>query len=326
MYNKNMTSAEKFSILRKRSEITEAVRSFFIEKGFLQVETPILAPHVIPEAHIEIFRTQQVSMCRPARNLYLLPSPELWMKKLIAQGSGSIFQICKCFRNCEQDGVQHSPEFTMLEYYASNADYLYSLDLTKELFKSLFLKFQPKYTNTPLKVMTVQSAFLKTTGIDIEKCPDFASLKEAAIKAGYNITDSFSTWEEVFNLLFVSKTEPELCSKGITVLMDYPQQIPCTAKKKEGTPYYERWELYIDGIEIANCYSEETDVEKVREYYRTESAAKKAQSQVPVDVDPAYPDIFKAFPQCSGTALGMDRLAMILAGCSDIKQVLSAAT
>ena len=321
-----MTSAEKFSILRKRSEITEAVRSFFLEKGFLQVETPLLAPHVIPEAHIEIFKTEQVSLYRPPQNLYLLPSPELWMKKLIAQGSGSIFQICKCFRNNEQEGSQHSNEFTMLEYYADNADYLYSLSLTEELFKSLFLKFNTKYAEMPINIMTIQSAFLKTTGIDIKKYPDFPSLKEAAVKEGFEISDSYTTWEEVFNLLFVSKTEPEICSRGITVLKDYPIQIPCMAKKRQESPYYERWELYIDGIEIANCYSEETDPEKVKEYYRTETAAKNALAQVAVDVDPDYPAIFKGFPKCSGTALGMDRLVMILTGCSDIKDVISTAT
>ena len=320
-----MTSGEKFSILRKRSDITEAVRSFFIEKGFLQVETPLLASHVIPEAHIEIFRTEQISLYKKSRSLYLLPSPELWMKKLIAQGSGSIFQICRCFRNNEQDGVQHSPEFTMLEYYAHKADYNYSLELTKELFKNLFLKFQPEYAEMPINIMTIQSAFLKTTGINIEEHQEFESLRKAAIQAGYEITDSYTTWEEIFNLLFVSKTEPEICGKGITVLKDYPVQIPCTAKKKENSPYYERWELYIDGIEIANCYSEETDPEKVREYYRTETAAKNSLAQVPVDVDPSYPDIFKDFPECSGTALGMDRLIMILTGCSDIKDVISAA-
>lgn len=320
-----MTSGEKFSILRKRSDITEAVRSFFIEKGFLQVETPLLASHVIPEAHIEIFRTEQISLYKKSRSLYLLPSPELWMKKLIAQGSGSIFQICRCFRNNEQDGVQHSPEFTMLEYYALKADYNYSLELTKELFKNLFLKFQPKYAEIPINIMTIQSAFLKTTGINIEEHQEFESLRKAAIQAGYEITDSYTTWEEIFNLLFVSKTEPEICGKGITVLKDYPVQIPCTAKKKENSPYYERWELYIDGIEIANCYSEETDPEKVREYYRTETAAKNSLAQVPVDVDPSYPDIFNDFPECSGTALGMDRLIMILTGCSDIKDVISAA-
>lgn len=320
-----MRNSEKFSILKKRSDITEAVRKFFLEKGFLQVETPLLASHVIPEAHIEIFRTEQISLYKPPRSLYLLPSPELWMKMLIAQGSGSIFQICKCFRNNEQDGFQHSPEFTMLEYYAHNADYIYSLELTKELFKSLFLKFNAKYADMPINVMTVQSAFLKTTGIDINEHQDFGSLKKAAIKAGFDITDSYTTWEEIFNLLFVSKTEPEVCSKGITVLMDYPGQIPCTAKKKENSPYYERWELYIDGIEVANCYSEETEPEKVREYYREETSLKNTLAQVSVDVDPAYPDIFKDFPRCSGTALGMDRLIMILTGCSDIKQVLSAA-
>ena len=178
----------------------------------------------------------------------------------------------------------------------------------------------------PINIMTIQSAFLKTTGIDIVKYPDFPSLKEAAVKEGFEISDSYTTWEEVFNLLFVSKTEPEICSRGITVLKDYPIQIPCMAKKRQESPYYERWELYIDGIEIANCYSEETDPEKVKEYYRTETAAKNALAQVAVDVDPDYPAIFKGFPKCSGTALGMDRLVMILTGCSDIKDVISTAT
>ncbi len=321
-----MNRAEKFSLLRKRSDITEYVRNFFLEKGYLQVETPLLAPDVIPEANIEIFKTEQISLYRPKRDLYLLPSPELWMKKLIAQGSGSIFQICRCFRNNEQNGLQHSPEFTMLEYYAENADYMDSLTLTKELFKNLFLKFRPEYAEIPIKMLTIQNAFLKTTGIDIGKYPDFPSLKKAAVQAGYDITDSYTTWEEVFNLLFVSKTEPELCSKGITVLMDYPGQIPCTARKKPGTSFYERWELYIDGIEIANCYSEETEESKVREYFRTETAAKRAVARVPVTVDDTYPEIFKDFPKCSGTALGMDRLVMVLTGCSDIKDVISAAT
>ena len=325
-----MTSVEKFSILRKRSDITEAVRRFFLDEGFLQVETPLLAPHVIPESHIEIFRTEQVSMCRSPQNLYLLPSPELWMKKLISQGSGSIFQICKCFRNYEQSGRQHSNEFTMLEYYADKADYMDSLKLAEKLFKSLFLKFQPKYAEIPIKVITIQSAFLETAGIDIEKCPDTVSLIRAARSAGFDLelTGDLSkiTWEEVFNLLFVNETEPKVCGKGITVLKDYPIQIPCTAKKKGSSPYYERWELYIDGIEVANCYSEETDPEVIREYYRTETAAKKALAQVAVDVDPAYPDIFKGFPKCSGTALGMDRLVMILTGCDNIKDVISTAT
>ena len=325
-----MTSKEKFSILRKRSEITEAVRKFFLDRGFLQVDTPLLSPDVIPEAHIEIFKTQQISMCRAPQELYLLPSPELWMKKLIAQGSGSIFQICKCFRNYEQSGRQHSNEFTMLEYYADNADYMDSLRLTEELFHSLFSKFCLKYAKMPIKVQTIQSAFLETTGIDIDKCPDAAALLRGIRSTGIDleITGDLKgfTWEELFNLLFVSRTEPEICGKGITVLKDYPGQIPCTARKKDGTPYYERWEMYIDGIEVANCYSEETDPEAVRKYYRTETEAKNRLAQVPVTVDPAYPDIFRSFPKCSGTALGMDRLVMILTGCSDIKDVISTAT
>ena len=318
-----MDVKKKFEFLKKRSDITEAVRKFFLDKDFLQVETPVMASHVIPEAHIEIFKTEQISIYRKPQSLYLLPSPELWMKKLISQGSGSIFQICKSFRNNEQEGHQHSNEFTMLEYYACDCDCRYSLELTKELLMGLFKKFRPEYANLPVNVYTIRDAFFKTTGIDIEKCPDFQSMKEAAIKAGFDITDSYSTWEEVFNLLFINNTEPELCGRGITVLTDYPAQIPCMAKLRDDAPYYERWEMYIDGIEIANCYTEETCVEKVHLYYDSESRAKEQIAQVQVAVDPNYPEIFRTFPPCSGTAMGMDRLVMILTASKDIKDILA---
>lgn len=317
-----MDYAEKFKLLRKRAEITEFVRNFFIERGYLQVSTPILAPHVIPEAHIEIFRTELISPYEDPKNLYLLPSPELWMKKLISEGSGSIFQICKSFRNYEQNGQNHSPEFTMLEWYTVNADYKDSLELTKELFGTLFTRFRPEYSNLPFRVITVREAFLETTGIDIALCPDFESIKSAALEQGYEVGDDYTTWEEVFNKLFILETEPAVCGSGITVLTDYPANIPATARLNRKENIYERWEIYIDGIEIANCYTEETRADVVRDFYAEEGKVKEECAAIKVDVDYSYPDIFRTFPECSGTALGMDRLVMILTGCRDIRYVL----
>ncbi|MCQ2604588.1 MAG: elongation factor P--(R)-beta-lysine ligase [Spirochaetia bacterium] len=313
-----------FELLKKRAEINQSVRNFFTSLNFLEVETPILSPDVIPESHIELFKTTMVSSYKDEKkDFYLLPSPELWMKKLIAQGIGNIFQICKCFRNSEQTGRQHSPEFSMLEYYAMYKDYNYSLKLTKALFQSLFEAFRPEYNELPWNVISVRDAVCSTTGIDIYRCRDVESLRSQAIAHGFDVSKGYDTWEEIFNRIFIERTEIDICSKGITVLMDYPVQIPCLARKKLGTPYYERWEMYIDGIEIANCYTEEPDADAVRGYYRQESEAKNKCAIVPVDVDMNFPDIFHSFPHCSGTALGMDRLVMILTGERDISNVIS---
>ena len=121
-------------LLRQRARFTQHVRRFFIDRGYLEVETPLLAPALIPEPALEVFRTEWIDpRSLSARDLFLIPSPELWMKRLLARGSGSLFQICKSFRNCEALGRYHNPEFTMLEWYTVDADYRDSADLTDEL-------------------------------------------------------------------------------------------------------------------------------------------------------------------------------------------------
>ncbi len=125
-------------LLRSRARFTRRSRRFFLERGYLEVETPLLAPALIPEPALEVFRTEWIDpRCLAARELFLVPSPELWMKRLLARGSGSLFQICKSFRNFEALGRYHNPEFTMLEWYTVDADYMDSADLTDELLAYL---------------------------------------------------------------------------------------------------------------------------------------------------------------------------------------------
>ena len=125
-------------LLRARSRFTQAVRAFFLERRYLEVDTPLLAPALIPEPALEVFRTEWIDpRSLSARELFLIPSPELWMKRLLARGSGNLFQICKAFRNFEALGRYHNPEFTMLEWYTVGAGYLDSADLTDELLGCL---------------------------------------------------------------------------------------------------------------------------------------------------------------------------------------------
>ncbi|MFP4180860.1 MAG: amino acid--tRNA ligase-related protein, partial [Spirochaetaceae bacterium] len=126
-----------FSAVKARSRVHQRIRSFFFSKDYLEVETPILSPGVIPEAPIELFETAYFDGRGGERPLFMLPSPELYMKKLLAEGSGDIFQLVRSFRNGEELGPMHNPEFTMLEWYTTGADYHDSIATAEELFLSL---------------------------------------------------------------------------------------------------------------------------------------------------------------------------------------------
>ena len=298
----------------------------------MEVETPLLAPSLIPEAPIEIFETLFSSHFHGSLPMYLIPSPEVHMKKLIARGSGNIFQICRSFRNSEQIGSQHNPEFTMLEWYTMGADYKTSISTTEELIAAAAdaaakveagPEAPPAQINPPFRKMTVQEAFYEYTGIDLAEAGGLSELKEAARKIGISIDPEGETWEQFYHRIFLTSVEPRLPADRPLLLMDYPRQIPCLAKEIPGTPWRERWELYIKGMEVANCYSEETDYHKVKSFFHKEYARKASSSTVVPDIDEEFVNIHKTgFPECSGVALGIDRLLMAITGQSSIEGVI----
>lgn len=315
-----------FELLKKRGEIVRTVRDFFYYRDYLELETPCLSPHLIPEAPIEIFKTNLISPYGEDKNIemYLTPSPEIWMKKALSEGSGNIFQITKSFRNSEQKGKHHNNEFSMIEWYTVNADYNHTLTITEELFSLLSSKFNAENIKPPFIKISMKEVFFKYTGIDLEKGKTAEDLhREIEIKGvGDSINPEYN-WEEAFNSVFLTYIEPMLPSDKPVALFDYPVQIPCLAKKSPDNSHYERWELYVNGIETANCYTEETDKKTIDHFFRNEYALKQ-KSAVNHCVDFSYPDIFNEhFPPCSGAAMGIDRLVMAVSGCDDIKDILS---
>ena len=313
------------NMLRERAGIISETRRFFNTYGYLEVDVPLLSPDLIPESHLEVFRTEFISPYGENIELFLTPSPEIWMKRLIAEGSGSIFGITKSFRNYESVGRNHNPEFTMLEYYTVGADYLDSLKLTETYFSELTDRLKiPEGTARllapPFTRVTMAEAFDEYTGIDLEACGETEKLKDEAERLGHELSEE-AGWEEIFNLLFVQHVEPELPPDRPIALLDYPVQIPALAKQVRGKPWYERWELYVKGIELANCYTEENDPHAVRHFFSSEAALKTG-CMVPHPVNPLYPEIFSHFPPCSGVAMGLDRLVMLATGRSDIGGVI----
>jgi lysyl-tRNA synthetase class 2 len=309
-------------LLHKRALLTQNVRNFFIGKGYLEVETPILSPYLLPEAYLEVFKT---SFIQPEYTLdyYLIPSPEIWMKKLLAKGTGNLFQITKAFRNYESIGRYHNPEFTLLEYYTVGADYLDSMKITEAFFQFLCDKSigrNKSIYSFPFLRLSMREAFLEYTGLDLSLNNSFQSMKDFA--AEFDISfKADDTWEQLFNRIFLNRVEPHLPKERPLFLYDYPSKIETLARTKGN--FAERWELYISGIEIANCFTEERAKEKLELFIKREEERKK-KSIVHHKVDYGVPEEFSQIKkECSGVALGMDRLFMVLFNLNSIEDAIA---
>ena len=305
-------------ILQERARIIASIRRFFSGRNYLEVETPHLASTPIPERYIELFRT---TLLRPdyrtdrvyEDDLYLLPSPEYYLKQLLAAGIGDLFEIAHAFRNYESTSAVHSPEFTMLEWYTVNADSTESLALTVNLLQDLGVSGEPL-------VLTVSDAFGLYADIDLPACRDRDSLARACGRIGIDVQQTES-WEELFQRAFLTRVEPALPAERPVFLTAYPAAIS-TLARSDGT-WAQRWELYLGGIETANCYTEETNPEVIARFLTTEAQHKRQSSLV---THPAPKDFLSPpnrLPECSGVALGVDRLVMHLTGATSISEVIS---
>ena len=345
-------------MLKTRAAIIQKIRSFFDDKGYLELDTPLLCADLIPESCLEVFQTERLFPKRSrkeSRLLYLIPSPEIWMKKIIAHHRVNVYQICKCFRNGESSGRLHSSEFTMLEYYTMDADYTDSLKLTEDLFDFLAAELHRERDENffcreeaqrktkeekdkiclyaPFERITVADAFKKYAGFDLFEAAEkgTGAMAEKARELGLDPMPEM-TVPEIYDLIFIHSVEPNLKAEKPVVLFDYPAFVPCLAGVRDhgseiGDRTVERWELYYNGIELANCFSEETDPQKVKEFFINEEAEKERTAIVKHKVDHDYWKLFEqkekqGFPRCSGVAMGVDRLIMALTERSSIDSVL----
>ncbi|MDR0475378.1 MAG: LysR family transcriptional regulator [Treponema sp.] len=320
-------------LLLERAKIIRLVRSFFDKKNYLETDTPLLSPDLIPESCLEVFETlrlQPHGSKKEAQRYWLIPSPEIWMKKLIARHRASLYQICKCFRNGESSGRFHSPEFTMLEYYTMNADYLDSLKITEDMFGFLISQLSGKDNSLseltpPFERISMEEAFERWAGFSLfEAAENKTKLESEARRLGLDPPPGLQT-PELYDLIFIHAVEPNISRSRPVVLTDYPNFVPCLAKKHKSGRTFERWELYVRGIELANCFTEETDADEVRRFFESEKKMKEKSAIVRHNTDGDYWKVFKeggGFPSCSGVALGLDRLIMALLGRSSIDMVL----
>jgi lysyl-tRNA synthetase class 2 len=321
-------------LLRNRARLIELIREFFRNREYLEVDTALLSPSLIPESSLEVFSTCYRPRHGRQRAYYLIPSPELWMKRLIAAGAGSVFQICKSFRNSEPATRIHNPEFTMLEWYTLNADYLESVYVTEQLIGHLMagLPAEPVLVHgdrrvdcsAPFLRLSMAEAFSGRLHVDLQQIIEAGreALADLARKLGLSVTRE-DREEDLFHKVFLSAVEPDLPADRALILYDYPALIPTLAKSKPATPWAERWELYVAGVEVANCYSEQTDPGAYEDFFAGQGRAKE-RGLVSHPSDRELLGMIRelGFPKCSGVALGLERLFMLLLGQASISPVL----
>lgn len=300
-----------FKAQEARSRLFANIREYFIDKDYLEVFTPTLSPSLIPEPTIKPFKTCFINEFVGNKDLFLIPSPEIFMKEMIASGSGSIFQISTCFRNSEQLGDVHNPEFTMLEYYTMEFTDKESIPLTIDMIKATSISRKPWLEKEPL-VMTMEEAMMEYAKVDLVKAQDYQHLRSEAERLGLYVPDGES-WEDTFNRIFLTFVEVNIPKDRMVFITDYPKQIECLAKNYSDKPYKMRWEMYINGIEVANCYTEETDKERIKAYYKREQKIleeeRKGTSDEISAADFSFADL--DMPECSGVAIGLDRLLLV---------------
>ena len=330
---------KKQSFLLGRERGVRAIREYFQSLGFLEVNTPALQRSPGLEPHLHAFATELVHPIQRVRlSLYLHTSPEFAMKKLLVGGFEKIFQIAQVFRNGERSHTHH-PEFSMLEWYRAGASYQQIMEDCEGLIRSVVrsvqgetgvLRWQGRSATVsePFEKISVVQAFQKYAGIDLLACldgldPSDGPIRRACESIGIS-TAKDDRFEDIFFRIFLEKIEPHLGIQRPTFVYDYPISMAALSRPKESDPRFaERFELYICGMELANAFGELTDPVVQRERFEKDMQLKERLYgyRYPIDED-FLAALEEGLPECSGIALGVDRLMMLVVGASSINDVL----
>jgi lysyl-tRNA synthetase class 2 len=289
--------------LQKRAQLIQAIRRFFVYRGYLEVDTPLRLPVLIPEAHNEPVKSG---------DHFLQTSPEICMKRLLAEsGCRKIFQVCKCFRHQER-GDRHIPEFTMLEWYRTGCDYL-----------SLMTECEDFFLEVARSLGHGSSISARGNKINLEKPWERLSVADAFAK--YAPVAMVQALEQnTFDEMLCRYIEPQLGLQKPVFLYDYPVELGALARKKAGdSSLAERFEIYLAGLELANGFSELTDQAEQLQRFESELQLLKKQGRTVPELPRKFLLSLARMPAAAGIALGVDRLAMILLDTETIDQAVS---
>jgi elongation factor P--(R)-beta-lysine ligase len=329
--------ARKRAHLALRGRVLAAIRRFFAERGFVEVETPALQASPGLEPHLRAFATELSEPGEGTRRRYLHTSPEFAMKKLLVAGEPRLFQLAHCFRDGERSATHH-PEFTMLEWYRAGASYRDLMADCEALLRAILAAAgRERFTwrgktadpGAAWSYLGVAEAFRRVCGIDLlatapdSAAPSLALLAEAARPLGI-APHPGDEWEDLFFRIFLERIEPALGLGAPAILYDYPISMAALARAKPDDPRLaERFELYVCGLELANAFGELTDAAAQRRRFLADQEKRRGRygEAYPIDED-FLAALAHGMPESAGIALGVDRLVMLASGADTIEDVL----
>ncbi|MFZ7187474.1 elongation factor P--(R)-beta-lysine ligase [Avibacterium avium] len=302
--------------LLARAKIMAEIRRFFTDRGLLEVETPILSEFGVTDVHLATFSTEFTSPFKhQSKTLWLSTSPEYPMKRLLAAGSGAIFQLCKVFRN-EEAGRKHNPEFTMLEWYRPHFDMYRLINEVDDLLQQIL-------DCEPAESMSYQFAFQEYVGLD----PLSASREELIAKAKEHHLEQAENEDRdtLLQFLFSTVVEPKIGQERPVAIYHFPATQAALAQiSSEDHRVAERFEFYYKGIELANGFNELTDANEQRHRFEQDNRQREKLGLPTRQLDERFLAALQAgVPNCAGVALGVDRLIMIALDATSIEEVMA---
>ena len=305
--------------LKARAKLYRQIRQFFIERDVLEVETPILSQAGVTDVHLASVQAQR-HVHGKKQTHYLQTSPEFAMKRLLASGSGAIYQICKVFRD-DEHGRKHNSEFTMLEWYRPQ----FSLkDLMLEVTDLLNVVLAERFGEVRPTVLSYKHAFIDRLDLNPLQAT-LQQLKDAAHRVGLNL-DLGDDRLAYIDLLFSHMVEPSLGFDTPVFLTDFPPELASLAKTKldeDGELVAARFELYIEGLELANAYDELIDAEVLRSRFQADNTEREKLGLYVMPIDEYLLAALPNMSDCAGIALGIDRLLMVVMNQMKLEKVIT---
>lgn len=305
--------------LKARAEMYQKIRQFFAERKVLEVETPVLSQAAVTDVHLASVQVQR-HIHGKLNTQYLQTSPEFPMKRLLASGSGAIYQICKVFRD-DEHGRKHNSEFTMLEWYRPGLDLKALMHETADLLEVCLAH---RFGEVHPYILSYKHAFQDRLDINPLQAT-LKQLKETANRVGLNL-DLGNDRLGYIDLLFSHFVEPSLGFDAPVFLTDFPPEMASLAKVKtdeDGELVAARFEVYIEGLELANAYDELLDAKILAERFDADNIERAQQGLPVIPTDQHLLAALPHMPDCSGIALGIDRLLMVAMNKMKIDQVIT---
>lgn len=328
---KQWQSSASFKLIKLRADTLRKIRSFFDDSNVLEVDTPTLSGSTVPDPFIESFQTRYIPLMQTMQTeeFYLHTSPEFPMKRLLAMGSGSIYQISKVFRQGES-GRKHNPEFTLLEWYRDGWDHH---QLMAEVSQLLTLLLSPYIELAEPQFISYEDAFADVLGINphtISKKDLLACVEKVGLA---NVLDDNEHRDRFLELLFSHVIESDLGTNKdktsdtacLCFLYHYPASQACLAKTAmhNGQLVAERFEVFIAGMELGNGFHELNDAKEQRARFEADNELRQQAGSNVIPMDELFLEAVGHLPECAGVAIGIERLLMVMSESQHINDVIA---